>query len=128
VENGIVDLKMITNSLKSKKSKRNSPKGKIPLKLQPFNDLSPALLSDQSKSINETDRDQNEILQQNIESGVTLNPPQISEPVVLHQEQPSLFGEGRTLKQFDVLILKKINPMDQFTTLSDSQASPHIRK
>ena len=120
MENGIVDLKMITNSLKSKKSKRSSPKGKIPLKLQPFNDLSPALLSDQSKSMNETDRDQNEIPQQNLESGVTLNPPQISEPVVLHREHPSLFGEGRTLKHFDVLILKKINPMDQFTTLSDS--------
>ena len=39
-----------------------------------------------------------------------------------------MFGEGRTLKHFDVLILKKINPMDQFATLSDSQASPLIRK
>lgn len=63
-----------TNSQKRKKSKRNSPGAKIPLKLQPFNDLSPALLSDQSKSMNETDRDQNEPPQPQIESGVTLNP------------------------------------------------------
>jgi len=46
----------------------------------------------------------------------------------VHRDHPNVFGEGRTPKHFDVLILKKINPMDQFTTLNESNASPLNRK
>ena len=60
VDHGIVDLRMkATNLHKRKRSKKVSPlKSKFPLKMDSFDDKSPVVLSELSKSVNETDRDQ----------------------------------------------------------------------
>ena len=101
-----------TNLHKRKRSKKVSPlKSKFPLKMDSFYDKSPVVLSELSKSVNETDRDQSSFHQQNVESGATLKSPLVSDPFSA-KEIPPLLIEGRAPKHFDVLILKKINPMD----------------
>jgi len=47
-----------------------------------------------------------------MDSGVTLKPPLNGDPVFSHRKDSKQFGEGRVPRHFDVLILKKINPMD----------------